>query len=634
MTDLGDLTRIATALGLVRDGSPNGEWFAEPDRFLAQVLSTRSNATRSSGPSTTCWRWGRDRRGTLDPGADPGARRRGALDLVIDVVDGGRRVHLGLGVRVRRTADTDSAGVRIEAYVPLFAAAGSEQVASPLLLGAADGTIELELAVDMPTATAVGGVALTAVELGARIPTIGDAIPALTLALRGLRMPGAPDLDRPRRRPRRARRTRRHAHRARARAAARPHVGPPRERPGARARRPARTHPRRRRARLPLRRARRTRAGRARRVVGERARRCGASILAPLPRRPPRCAGGDPAGRPVVVALDLGGDATLTIGLDVLPGAAGLPRVIPNLTVETRGATGVTLALEAQPVSVDLATRAAVALPVLRLLARVADPAGGSLLGPVDSGTPAMSVRLGSLEAGFALDADRRPTLVLAALDAEVGATPYDRLDLTNGDAVAAAAAQDRHADRGESRLRPRHPRRCARPAHRAERARARRPRAAAQRPDRRHPRLGGTLDESAATVRGVLQTLQGAISDAARAADLVAGAGTTADPYRIALAEGVDLVITRDGTRVAVDLAVRRASDLPDGALGGARMALDARERGSCAPTSPPTAAASFATGLLAIVRRSPRAPRRSNWSRAGSRSEPLRRRARRVDA
>ena len=116
-----------------------------------------------------------------------------ALDLVIDVVDDGRRVHLGLGVRVRRTADTDSAGVRIEAYVPLFAAAGSEQVASPLLLGAADGTIELELAVDMPTATAVGGVALTAVELGARIPTIGDAIPALTLALRGLRMPGAPD---------------------------------------------------------------------------------------------------------------------------------------------------------------------------------------------------------------------------------------------------------------------------------------------------------------------------------------------------------------------------------------------------------------------------------------------------------
>ncbi|HEU4758278.1 MAG TPA: hypothetical protein VFS72_16520, partial [Agromyces sp.] len=544
MTDLGDLARIATALGLVRDGSPNDDWFAEPDRFLAQVLSDPQQRDALVGTLDDLLGGGDAAAGgarTRVPILERGAV---ALDLVIDVVDGGSRVHLGLGVRVRRTADADSAGVRIEAYVPLFAADGSEQVASPLLLGAVDGTIELELAVELPTSTAVGGVALTAVEVGARIPTIGGATPVLTLALRGLRMPGSPDptdlvVDPAALGGLGGTLTELVLALLRARTSDLPVSDPARALAGLLGLIPGDDVPDfpfvALAARGPV-----ALAGWWATALEGAARASWLGYLADL-------LGAQvvtPAGLPVVVALDLGGDANLTIGLDVLPGAAGLPSVTPNLTVETRGATGVTLALEAQPVSVDLATHAAVALPALRLVARVADPAGGSLLGPVDSGTPAMSVRLGSLEAGFALDADRRPTLVLAALDAQVGATPYDRLDLTNGDAVAAASAQTVAQVAGSlisglgtlggvlgpliglSGPVPVDPVRLLSDPVGAIR-----------------DRWAALLDEPAATVRGVLQTLQGAISDAARAAEPVSGAGTAADPYRIALAEGVDLV-------------------------------------------------------------------------------------------
>ena len=65
----------------------------------------------------------------------------------------------------------------------------------------------------------------------------------------------------------------------------------------------------------------------------------------------------------------------------------------------------------------------------------------GALLGPV-AGPGGLQITVGSFEGGFALDADRRPLLVLAALDAVVGSTPYDRLDLTDGDALAGVAAQ------------------------------------------------------------------------------------------------------------------------------------------------------------------------------------------------
>ena len=93
------------------------------------------------------------------------------------------------------------------------------------------------------------------------------------------------------------------------------------------------------------------------------------------------------------------------------------------------------------PVSVDLATGAAVALPRLAALVSVGSAGAGALLGPV-AGPGGLQITVGSFEGGFALDADRRPVLVLAALDAVVGATPYERLDLTDGDALAGAAAQ------------------------------------------------------------------------------------------------------------------------------------------------------------------------------------------------
>ena len=133
------------------------------------------------------------------------------------------------------------------------------------------------------------------------------------------------------------------------------------------------------------------------------------------------------------------------------PARPGRPRITPTLTLSVTGAPGVTLALEVDPVSIDLGTGAAVAVPALRLTGQLRG-SGGPLL-PAVTGPAGLSVEIGGLDAGFALDAARRPTLVLQARSATVGASQFAVLDLSSPDALA-AAAQDVVAGAATSLLR------------------------------------------------------------------------------------------------------------------------------------------------------------------------------------
>ena len=123
--------------------------------------------------------------------------------------------------------------------------------------------------------------------------------------------------------------------------------------------------------------------------------------------------------------------------MTVAPGTAALPLVTPTVEISASGASGVELALDIDPVVLDLGTGAAVALPRLAATVRIAAPSGPLLVGGSARG---LSIGVGSLEAGLSLDAARRPKLVLTAFDADVGATHFDVLDLSSPEALAAAA--------------------------------------------------------------------------------------------------------------------------------------------------------------------------------------------------
>ncbi len=124
------------------------------------------------------------------------------------------------------------------------------------------------------------------------------------------------------------------------------------------------------------------------------------------------------SGDAATVRVPVGGGVTVVLDVATVPGTAGLPVVTPRLSVEVAGTAGSTLALTVEPVSIDLATGAAVALPSLTALVRVGSGGPGALLGPVP-GPGGLQITVGSFEGGFALDADRRPLLILAALGAQ-----------------------------------------------------------------------------------------------------------------------------------------------------------------------------------------------------------------------
>ncbi len=110
------------------------------------------------------------------------------------------------------------------------------------------------------------------------------------------------------------------------------------------------------------------------------------------------------------------------------------------MALSVAGAGGVTLVVDVDPVRLDLAGPSAVALPRLSVTARLTGAGNTALLTPTGVGLARVGVA--ELRAGFALDEQRRPVLVVEAHGADVGATHFDVLDLSSPDALAAAAEQ------------------------------------------------------------------------------------------------------------------------------------------------------------------------------------------------
>ena len=599
--DLGDLTGLGTAIGLLDSGgAARTGWFADPARYLKTMLT--DDGQREALLDTV---------DNLLGGSESTQDEAGrtwlplfenapvAVSVVIDDTD--TAVHVGLGAKVTVAPTPTTVGLDVEAFVPLFAAGATEA----LLLGQDGATVEVSLALTLPPTTDTGAVSLTGVEASAKIPTWGPG-PTVGLALRGLLIPGASE----------ARDVvvdadgidelddalldlvfgLLHAATDALSASDPAHGlagvlglvdgdGVP-ELPVAEV---VNQGP------IAL-------AGWLAQCLTGSARGQWLAHLAVL-------LGGSVTGTgdDAKVRVPVGGGVNVVLDVDTSPGAAGLPVVSPTVSLEVAGATGCTLALSVTPVSVDLATGAAVAVPSLSALAKVSAGAGNDLLGPV-AGPGGLTITVGSFEGGFALDADRRPLLVLAALNAVVGATSYQRLDLTDGDALAGAAAQA-VVDAAASLLTALGPLGDAvgvligltnPPVGSAP---AVDPVALLTDP------LGAIRDRwlallagPAATVRSVLSVWQEATAAAAVRTVPITGDGSSVTPYRVAVTDDVDLLLTRsDGAATGSVVSVVLAASLAQPLALGARAAVDLRVGLLRADLAAPSA--QLGTGLVAVV-------------------------------
>ena len=266
-----------------------------------------------------------------------------------------------------------------------------------------------------------------------------------------------------------------------------------------------------------------------------------------------------------------GTTVSLRVGVRVDTGESGHALLVPTLGMDLTQA-GSTARAEARIdlCSIDLVTGAPMALPRLGVWASL-----GSAADPVldVSGTPDVSAQ--RLRVGFALDAQRRPTFVLAAEVVAIGDQEYAVLDLTSPDALMDAAgaavgsiASDLLGGLGTT---------------------VQVLLGIGNAPGMTGPTLSlvelatnpvGKLTEHwqemlashRADVAVALDTLRAGLSDAAAAA--VSGAGTAAEPWRLELAGPLALLFWNVDDRLLVDLVVSTTVDT----LGGNAPVIDGR--------------------------------------------------------
>ncbi len=605
--DLGDLGQLATALGLTsKDGSPNSDWFSDPGVHLRTILSNTDQ--RAALVATID-----DFLGDAD-GSSAGGRSTipivstgiFTLSALIEELHLGAMIGIGALAEVHTPASATTAGVHLSVEVPLFASQGTAPLpAGPILLGTSDGRIQVDIRIELPTAAQLGGLALGSVELGVGIPTDG-ALPIVSLALRGLRLPGATEptdiiVD----------------------AASVDQLGDTLlhlvlglVQAQARA--------------LPAGDSGRAIAGLFGLIEADglpdfpiaELFRDGPTVLAhwwaSALDGPSRTAWfgylGDLFqstitmidGEPFV-EVPLPGAATLHIGVDVVPSVGGLPRVTPVIRLARMGAPGVEFAAEIRPVSLDLSSGAAVALPRFTAAVTVSDAGGGMLL-PTVAGPAGLSVAIGSVEAGFGLDANRHPSFILAAHNTTVGTTHYDTLDLSNGDALAEAGGGviagvaanllgglgsvgtvlaeliGLSAD-GTPQVDPvvllSDPLGAIRDRWRA---------------------VLLTVPGTPALLRTILESLHQVVAAPGSVGTAVTGAGTTADPYRLELTEGLAVLAVVAGSTLTLNVAAHREQNLP--AATGAKVGIDVQFGLASIVLSPSAPSVAFATGFAGAFR------------------------------
>ncbi|HSC90106.1 MAG TPA: hypothetical protein VLB86_00480, partial [Gaiellaceae bacterium] len=612
--DLGVLGSLATAVGLLdADGDPNPGWFGDPAESLSTVLADEGQrealiefvdeamggADREADASGATWL----PVVSLD---DP------ALTVAITVDDApATHVLIGLGVSFSTSAPAPSS--RTTVSVPLFRAAKrGHSVPTPFVLGQAGGRLRLSTRITVDEGAPVPGEArLGAVGLEVDAPTTGADDPAsFGLVLEDFQLPGAP-----------APRTLRVSAgspdelddavldlvlslvRAQAEAVGGGELGALAGLLGL--------------------------AGDAvpgfpvEQLASQGARALGTwveEILAATASRQTwldhaaALVGGARDGDDVVVTLGAVG-ARLRVGIRTETGPSGRLRLTATLGADV-GATSPRAQGRADLFRIDLGTGEALALPALGLWASVGrhDGAGARVL---DVAAPTVA-RADRLRLGFALDADRRLTFVLAADNVLLGTRTYPTLDLTSPDAVMDAAGNAVEDVAGEL---------LAALGGALDAAKA----LLGLDPPPGHPAvptvgLGELLGDPLGAVAGYWRTLlsahgdavpdllavvRDAVAEAGVAAVPVRGTGTPGDPWRVALVGPVELeafaeddvltVTVAAGTRVdtlgqrCTVIETRLAATVVqvDLAAGGARLLpsaegrLLARERG----VSPPQA-------------------------------------------
>ena len=306
------------------------------------------------------------------------------------------------------------------------------------------------------------------------------------------------------------------------------------------------------------------------------------------------------AGHGATVSAPGAPDAPRAVTWSVLPGVPlaltvrirrtpeGAPEVELGGTVRAAasGSPPGGVELDAVLVRITLGPEPALrALPRFDLLARLGADTGPAL---VDVATP-RPVKVQALRAGLALDAARRPVLVLAAHGVRLGTVEHAVLDLTNSQTLADLGGDVVGGVAGAvfGRLGP---------AEQAVRV------LVGLSPPPGRPGWPAALtpvtqllaDPVGATLAyhsRVLRLPPAGAPPAAPYADLVAqlgvlaalpgqppqvkGSGSDGDPWRVALADGVDLTVVADAA-VTLGVALRRSVDRVGG--GCARVAFEAR--------------------------------------------------------
>jgi hypothetical protein len=555
--DLGVLGNLAEALGIFQGGTPNGDWFGQPEQFLATMLSDQGQRAALLAFVDEAM-GGADR--TTEAGVvwlpivtldDP------ALSVAVTVdeskPDG---LHIGLGLRFNTTNPTSATTLAI----PLFCAqkGNGPAVTQPLLLGSMGGRIRIGAAITIDGTPPVPGQArLGGIGIDVDAPTspADPKGPVFGLSLSGLQLPGATS-------PRDVRVAADGVAElddalldlvlslVKAQADAAAGNSPIAAVGGLLGLRNGDAVPD-----FPIAQL----ATRGVQAIGDWVR---GIIETPTSRNDwlgyfAGLLGGTRVGSEV--RFNVGGAAQLTLSLIVDQGASGHTRLTPRLGIQLGNDTArVQAAVDL--LRVDLVTGEALALP--RLGAWAAAGAASARVLDV-AGPPA--ARAETLRVGFALDPQRRLTFVLAADNVVLGSHTYASLDLTSPDAVMDAAgnavedvANHLLAGLGTALGSVRQllgldpvgglpavtlPGLMANPV----------------------AAVGGYWQQVFATpaaATALLGTLRSALADASEAASVVQGAGSLADPWRLPLIGPFALEVYAEGSVVTISAAATTSVD------------------------------------------------------------------------
>ena len=442
-SDLGVLSDLATALGIMRDGSPDPGWLGDPAARLGSVLA--DDAQRQALVSFL------DE--VLDDGsvaADDQGRVRLPLvthddpDLTVAVVLEPKEstVVIGLGVELRTVATSGPdarPGTESQLDVALLQVArGTAPPPDPvLLLGHRGGRIRLSSTLHLDDAASTGDVHLGSIAVSVDVPTTDDDDdPAIGLRLGGLQLPGgtARDLDLSLSRLDELDDIALDLVLGLVRAQAASATGPFAALAsllglGATAAIPP----------LPVEQLATTgvRAVTAwlDGVLADAASRTAwfAELAGLIPGSAVAA-----TGDAVEVAA---GDARLRIALRTQPGPSGRLRLTPTVEVDLGSGANRVQAI-ADLLETDLGGGPTRALPRLALWAHLGRSEGGAepVVLDLPAAGPTPAVRVEAVRVGLELDDARRPVVVLAADRVQIGSHGYPTLDLTSTDALMDAA--------------------------------------------------------------------------------------------------------------------------------------------------------------------------------------------------